>query len=199
MLLPQWSQLTCFFHANTFCNRQTSNLNIPLIKICAAQWRGDSIQCVGKSLCEWVLHLLPLTGALYAQWIWVSHTSRPTCLLTSGPQDSVSTLTQSGPFLYSLCRWFPKWFQVLLWCMYVYLCMILCMYLYVCLCACQAEHSCQADCLQQLGTSEWAPMTRGNQILSLPLSSCCSLSLSFLSLGDHEQCTNLLIQTFFPC
>lgn len=67
--------LTCFCHTNTFCNgiTQTSNSywNIPLVKIHAAQRRNDKIQCVGKSLCEWVLHLLAMTGALYSQWIWV--------------------------------------------------------------------------------------------------------------------------------
>lgn len=98
-----------------------------------------------------------MSRALYGQWISLLQTSRPTCLLTSGPQDSVSTLAQSGPSLYPLyClfRWFPKCSGVSI-CLYLCTNLWFCVCYWMCLCACSAQHS----CVKLTVCDSWEPWT----------------------------------------
>lgn len=91
-------------------------------------------------------------------------------MLTSGPPDDVWTVRPPGPLsLVPLDSLQTSKVIAGLQCEHISLCvsMIFCVYLSVC----QAKVLlCQIDSLQQLRTSDWATMTRGNLIHSLPLS-----------------------------
>lgn len=106
----------------------------------------------------------------------LSVTNQPTNLPPHFRPSGFCVDTRTDPFFIPciVSRWFPKWFQARVWAyvsIYVlifdFVCVIVCAFV----CVLGWALVCQADCSRQLGTSDWAPMTRGNQILSLSLSS----------------------------